>query len=310
VRVDLAAAEQFLRDRYGGEIGVVTPIARQGVWSSAYRFDRRGADFVIRFTPYVADLEKDRRAARFASAELPIPPVLEMGSAFDGYFAISPYIEGAHIDGLDEPGMRQVLPSLLATLDAMRRVDLSAFSGYGDWNSDGLGHFPGWRAMLLDVRSDRGGRGMPPWRQRLADSPTGAQAFDRAFDVFSSLAERCPEERHLVHADLLHFNVLVAHDRVAAILDWGCSVYGDFLYDLAWLAFWRPWFPAWSGIDFAREGLDFYRSRGVPLPGSDERLRCYQLHIGLGHQQWYASRGDWANLEKTARHTLAIAESE
>ncbi len=309
MRVELAAAEQFLRDRYGGEVGTVTPIARQGVWSSAYRFDRRGTELVIRFTPYLEDLEKDRLVAQLASAELPIPPVVDMGAAFDGHFAISPYIEGTHIDGLDERGMRRALPSFFAALEAMRRVDLSASSGYGGWNSSGHGEFPSWRAWLLDVRSDRGGRGMPPWRERLAKSPTGGELFDRAFDVFSALAKRCPEERHLIHADLLHYNVLVAHDRVTAILDWGCSVYGDFLYDLAWLAFWRPWFPAWSGIDFAREGRDFYRSRGLPLLGFDARLRCYQLHIGLSHQQWYASRADWANLAKAARHTLAIAEA-
>jgi thiamine kinase-like enzyme len=48
---------------------------------------------------------------------------------------------------------------------------------------------------------------------------------------------------HLVHSDLLHYNVLVAADRVTAVLDWGSSLYGDFLFDLAWLSTAR-WFRA------------------------------------------------------------------
>ena len=50
------------------------------------------------------------------------------------------------------------------------------------------------------------------------------------------------QERHLIHSDLLNYNVLVADGRISAVIDWGCAMYGDFLYDLAWFEFWAPWY--------------------------------------------------------------------
>jgi hygromycin-B 4-O-kinase len=67
------------------------------------------------------------------------------------------------------------------------------------------------------------------------------------------LVESCPEERHLVHDDLINRNVLVDGDRLSAVLDYGSSIYGDFLYDLAKLVFYRPWYAKWRRIDFAGE---------------------------------------------------------
>src|SRR5207247_2258152 len=85
----------------------------------------------------------------------------------------------------------------------------------------------------------------PKWSR----SPTGTAPFDEAFGVMAPLVERCPELRHLIHADLLNFNVLVEDDRIGALLDWGSAMFGDFLYDLAWLSFWWPFFPKWSQVD-------------------------------------------------------------
>ena len=61
-----------------------------------------------------------------------------------------------------------------------------------------------------------------------------------------ALAAGCPELRHVIHMDLLNRNVLVSEDgtRIEAVFDWGCSAYGDFLYDVAWFTFWAPWHPA------------------------------------------------------------------
>ena len=120
----------------------------------------------------------------------------------------------------------------------------------------------------------------------------------------------CPEGRHLVHSDLLNYNVLVDDQRIAAVLDWGSSLYGAFLYDLAWFAFWSPWYPAWERIDFALEARDHYAATGVAVPRFDERLRCYQVHIGLGAQAYNAFRGRWAELAATARRTLTVARAE
>jgi hygromycin-B 4-O-kinase len=93
------------------------------------------------------------------------------------------------------------------------------------------------------------------------------------------------------------------------VIDWGCSMYGDFLYDLAWFIFWAPWYPRWRNIDFQREAARHYESIGLAVPHFEERLRCYQLHIGLTGQAYSAFKLRWADLEATSRRTLEVARS-
>ncbi|MEA2582559.1 MAG: hygromycin-B 4-O-kinase [Thermomicrobiales bacterium] len=299
-------AETFLVVRFGAEVTDVEPMGG-GAWSKAYAFRRGGSDYVARFGAFPEDFAKDQLAGRYASPDLPIPVVTEIGRAFDGFYAISERSFGGFIDELDGEGIHAVLPSLFAALDAARSVDLSATAGYGPWDSTGRAPYPSWRAALLDIAADRPGDRGHGWRERLEASATGAERFDEALDHLRALAEFCPEERHLIHSDLLHFNVLVAGDRISAVFDWGNALYGDFLYDLAWFAFWSPWYPAWHGIDFREEAARHFAAIGLEVPHVEERFRCCQVHIGLDGQKYQAFVGDWEHLETTARRTLAVA---
>ncbi len=306
VGVSQATASDFLRARFGVEANSVVPLAH-GEWSSAYAFRRGEAEYVVRFSELREDFEKDALAARRDSAALPIPTIVELGEALSGFYAISERVPGAHIDSLGGVEMRRLLPALFLALDAARRVDLSATTGYGGWGSDGHAPHPTWKAFLLDVATDRPTRRTHGWRARPASSPTGSGPFDDAFEKMQRLLDPCPEERHLVHSDLLHYNVLAAGDRITAILDWGSSVYGDFLYDLAWLMFWSPWYPAWRSSDFRREAAAHYSSSGVSVPYLEERLRCYQIRVGLDGQAYSAIRGRWVEVDAIAQRTLEVA---
>ena len=68
--------------------------------------------------------------------------------------------------------------------------------------------------------------------------------FDQAQAALETIAEGCPDHRQLIHGDLLYGNVLDSpDDRITALFDWGNSLVGDPLYDIAWLIFWAPWHP-------------------------------------------------------------------
>lgn len=306
--VSAAQAAAFLVRRFGDEVREVAPVG-QGEWSRAYAFRRGGAEYVIRFGAYPEDFTKDRLAARYRSSDLPIPAVTQIGEAFGGYYAISERAFGDFLDELDAGQMRRLLPALFAGLDAARLADVSSTTGYGTWGADGIAPYPTWRAALLDVTADRPTDRTHGWRERLRDSLTGAGPFEEALGHLHTLVDSCPEARHLIHSDLLNRNVLVAEGRITAVIDWGCGMYGDFLYDLAWLLFWAPWYPAWQGIDFQREAMRHYEAIGLEVPQFEERLRCYQVHIGLAGQAYNAYKGEerWADLEATARRTLTVA---
>lgn len=308
-RVSAAEAEAFLIVRFGAGVTGIEPIGG-GAWSRAYAFRHDGAPSIARFGRYPEDFGKDRLAGRYASADLPIPTVTEIGEAFDGFYAISTRAFGRFIDDLDGEHMRSTLPSLLAALDAARSADLTATTGYGGWDPTGGAPYASWQAFLLDVAADRARDRGHGWRPLLEASATGAERFDEAFAHLQSLAAFSPEERSLIHSDLLHFNVLVAGDRISAVFDWGCALYGDFLYDLAWFSFWSPWYPAWQDIDFREEAVRHFAAIRLEVPHFAERFRCCQIHIGLDGQRYQALIGDWDHLERTAQRTLAVARGE
>jgi len=301
------AHRDFLRARFGPSARIA--VMRPGEWSVVYSVLTADADLVARFGAYDEDFEKDAYAGRYSSPRLPIPPIIEWGPALGGFYAIAPRMHGEHIDGLDEARMRSVLPSLFAAHDAMREAELPAQSGYGGWRANGRTSHVSWREWLLGFFNEPATRGAPGWRELLQNSPTEAAAFEEGYARLVQMVEYCPEERALFHDDLINRNVLVESDRISAVLDWGSSKYGDFLYDIANLIFYRPWFPAWQNIDFAAEARAHYDAIGLNVPRFDERIRCYSLRIALDGIAYSAFRGRWREVELRARRALEIARA-
>jgi hygromycin-B 4-O-kinase len=303
-----AAHRGFLRERFGP--GAEITLMRPGEWSAPYSVKTADADLVVRFGTYDEDFEKDAYAAGYSTAALPIPPILEWGPALGGFYAVAPRMNGEHIDGLDETRMRRVLPSLFGALDAMRSVDLPAGSGYGGWRANGRTTHRSWREWLLGFFNEPATRGAPTWRELLQDLPTVVAAFEEGYARLVQLVEYCPGERALFHDDLINRNVLVDGDRISAVLDWGSSKYGDFLYDIANLVFYRPWFPAWRNIDFAAEARAHYDAIGLTVPQFAERLSCYCLRIALEGVAYSAFRKRWDEVDLRARRALEIARRQ
>lgn len=303
-------ARVFLVDELGAAPGSIETL-RPGEWSRVYAIRRDANDLVVRFSRYREDFEKDQAVARWSSADLPVPPVLDIGEVHGLAYAVTPRVHGGFLEALDSSTLRALLPRLFAALDAARQIDLSAQSGFGLWTAAGGGQRPTWHDELLNV-----GEGVPPertagWRQRLEASPTGAGPFDEAQARMRKLVERCPEDRHLIHDDLLNRNVLVGDARINAVLDWGASKYGDFLYDVASLAFWNPWFPAWAKIDFIAEAARHYHAIGVDVPDLEARVRCYAVNIGMGGMAYAAWKGHerWDHLARIAARTLEFVRA-
>lgn len=304
--VDVTAASAFLRARYGGGITEVTA-AGSGEWSVAYAFRFGGKDLIARFGSEADDFGKDAFCARFATGSLPIPKVLAIHEALGGYCAISERVIGTYLDDLDAVEFRRALPSLFRAFDAAREAELSSTTGFGMFDATGNAPHATWREALL-APPPVSGR-MPEWRARLSTSAAGMAAFDRALARLGELVTFCPEERHLLHGDTINRNVFVGDARVTGVIDWGCALYGDFLYEVAYMSYWWPWYQQWREIDLIDEARRHYAGQVVDIAHFEERVAAYQIRTGLDGIVYTAWLGRASQLEWNVHRTLEIVDA-
>jgi hygromycin-B 4-O-kinase len=288
----------FLSNHLHSEITSIEP-TRQGEWSQTFSFCAGQQRKVIRFSAYDEDFKKDRFAARYSSPNLPIPQIEEIGEAFGRSFAISPYVDGEMIDNLPAERMHNAIPALMELLNALRAVDGSQTKGYGGFDANGNGAAPSWQAYLATMTPGAPSSRLSGWEASLAQNKGAQELYKAGRRRLLELIPFCPEERHLVHNDLLHFNLIIQEDRVAAVIDWGCALWGDFLYDLAMFAAWQFYYPAMAQIDIAQEALQFFEARHIALPHFAERLACYQIHLLLDSLAYNSWQQGQENLELT-----------
>jgi hygromycin-B 4-O-kinase len=301
--------QAFIHDHFGDRAGEITRLSG-GDWSQAYVLSVDGRQVVARFGSHGEDYRKDQIASGWASDELPIPKVLELDETRVGFFALSDRAEGDFLDELGDEQIKTVLPSLFRTMDAIYGIDISATEGYGNWTSDGHGPLRTWgEALLHKFGDDQPGHRTHGWRAALERSPGGTRAFDTALNVLEQLAERMPTERHVIHNDLLNRNVLVQGDKISGVLDWGNSMYGDYLYDAAWLLYCQPRYTSWPKLDLAGELRRHWEASGSVPDDLEARLLCYQIHVGLDAQSYAAYKGNWAQLRQNTEQTMKLVET-
>ncbi len=127
--------------------------------------------------------------------------------------------------------------------------------------------------------------------------------FELLKQVVNDSIPRC-----LIHGDLMNRNVLVDDAGIAGVFDWGCSCYGDHLYDLAWFEFWAPWHPELD-IPYLRSELERrWRDVGYSPENQATRLQTCYLHIGLDHLAYNAWLEDWPTLSATAEQMRGLVK--
>jgi hygromycin-B 4-O-kinase len=299
-------AQSFVTARYGCRATGLRPLGA-GEWSHAYAFtlDRRKA--VIRFGRHSEDFLKDQLMSAYGSADLPVPTVRETGRAGDGYFAVSDRAPGRLLNDLDGANMRAALPGLLRALDALRAIEVPVASGYGIWIPDGTAPAATWPQALLAVCQETAR--VPGWRVALAASPTGAAPFRAGYARPRELVTGLPQDRHVIHGDLVNRNVLINGATITAVIDWGNAMYGDYLYDAAWLIYWWPWFPAWQDIDIGRELRQHWDQHGGTPADLEHRLLTYLIHIGLDAMSYDAFKRRPDDLARNTARVLELART-
>lgn len=302
--IDSRQAQTFLTDTLKLDATAVEQIG-EGAWSRCFGFRQGDQDLAIRFGNYVDDFQKDQLAHRYATAALPVPAVLDIGEAFGGYYAISTRVHGIPLESTDANQWRALVPVVVDAMEAMRTADLSATSGMGGWGVGEKAPFDRWSQHLLTVTHDGPDRRTYGWRQKLATAPEDDATFTWGYELLQQVVTD-DTPRSLLHCDLINRNVLVDGDRLTGVFDWGCSLYGDHLYELAWFEFWAPWLPNLD-IPYLRATLEqqWCVVGYVPHNQAARLIACY-LHIGLDHLAYNAHLEDWATLRATAEQMRAL----
>lgn len=266
----------FLQEKYG-----VLPkdieVLEGGHWSQAFGFDSRGQRTILRIGQHREDYDADEAAFGYASDDLPIPLVFEIGEAFGRYYALSTRADGVFLESLDAAGWRATLPALWRALDHLRSCPPHP------------GARPDGREGLLAQLEDQPGGRVSGWSARMAPQSDIANLFSYGLATLRMLLARCPPICHVVHADLLNRNVLVDPDthELSAVFDWGCSIGVDFLYELAGITFWAQWYPSIDAVCIRDNAAHHYREIGLDVTDFDLRMEAYELHIGLVHMAYH-----------------------
>jgi len=306
--VDLEKARLFLGDYFGEAVSDVSLVG-EGAWSKAFGFLRDDRNFIIRFGKYAEDFEKDRYAATFTSTYLPIPKVLDVGSAYGGAFAISERHAGLFLERLDAESTVRLTPNLLRLFDALRDVPIDQ-DGSSEWPTNPARHLS-WEEWLCTSVEDDDNPRVGGWRGDLAKDAEIEELYVRGVKALNSRVKDCPRALHLVHGDLLNRNVLVSTDaqRIEAVFDWGRSVYGDYLYDVAWFTFWGPWHEGLRALDFRTVFREHTSDVGLDVSDYEERLACYELQIGLTHLAYNTVINDLVERDRVARRIDVVLAS-
>lgn len=75
--------------------------------------------------------------------------------------------------------------------------------------------------------------------------------------------------------------MLVDGPRLTGVFDWGCSLAGDPLFDVAWLGLWAPWHPGLAAVGWRDAALAHLGEQGVDLTDANERIAASQIHSVL-----------------------------
>lgn len=268
-----------------------------GMFSQAYRFETDDGAFVLRIGLTREAFEKDKLAYERLGHVVRIPRIDLIGSYSDGrFYCISEWQPGRILNGLSPDETRRLLPSLFNNLLAMSRIPVPSEIGFGILNGTGQARrqYATWAECIGAVDdfpllfTPRGDEVYKPWNELVETTVLDKALVQDARQRLDDLLPYLPNERCYVHGDFGFDNALAERDQLTAILDWAELRCGDWLYDLAYVAYHDE-----QRIDYVGAFRQWADATGLIIANLTERIRVYSLSIFLGNVFLNANRGRW-----------------
>lgn len=292
----MKAIVDFLQSIGHATVQTIQPLG-EGMFSRAYRFDTKDGSFVLRIGVSREAFEKDQLAYERLGHMVRIPKVSVIGAYTEGqFYAITNWQPGRRLDRIRRSTTLRILPNLFTSLLAMSRVPVPPETGFGILNGTGQSrrHYNTWAdfigaiddfAQTFLARSDEMYK---PWTELLTTTTLDKTLVHDARRRLTELLPYLPNARHYIHGDFGFDNALTDGYRLTAILDWAELRIGDWLHDLAYVAYHDR-----QGIDYIGAFRQWADANGLAVPNLSERIRANYLHIFLGNIFLEANRGMW-----------------
>lgn len=280
--IDKKLVKSFLKQDFSNEVSDLKTVVG-GEGSQAYSFNVGQEEYIIRINRhYNLGFKKDEYAyLNFASKNIPIPKIYKIGKMSNGYyFCISQKAKGVVLNSLRSDDVRKINDNLLDTLEAIHKVNTSNTKGFGKWNIEGQGENDSWQAKILSV--DEYVKATPEKPSLFETSFLEKDFWDKIYNRLLELLPNCLEERFLIHGDYGFGNILSDGKKITAVIDWESSMYGDFLFDVAWLSVWS------KSIDYEEIYWSHCVAKGIKIDNYRERILCYKLYICLRTFSFFA----------------------
>ncbi|GCE24184.1 phosphotransferase family protein [Dictyobacter kobayashii] len=242
--VEMPQILQLLASHFTTPIIDLAPV-EGGLISRTWSFQAGGEEYIIRFNKdnmLSSNLPKEQYLyQKLAPTGVPIPEILYTGRLGELYYAISRKAAGKMLAQLPLKDVEQLFPQLVEIMDAIHQIDISDTTGYGVFNYQGKSPAKSWRGVLLRVNKEEDDKDFfGKWHHLFEDSFLERPLFEEIYQHMRQLLIFCPEERYLMHGGLSVRNLLAQDGKITAALDWVDAMYGDFVYDIAYLDFWSP----------------------------------------------------------------------
>lgn len=257
----------------GMELAGYEPVS-EGEDSQAFAVRMGDEACIIRVNRSAKGFHKDAYCyRRFGSAELPIPEIIRIGRLDEeSCYCISRRAPGRTLQDLQASELPFATMSVMRIMEALGSVSVAGTSGFGPFDEYGKGRFASWRdyiASILDP-SDY------DWDSVLLPiSGHHQRRIAAALEEIEAFVPHCPEVRQLVHGDFGSNNVLTNDGAITGVIDWSEAMFGDPLYDVANMFFWRSW------LECMEVQARYIEEQHPEITERAEALRCYQLRIGL-----------------------------
>lgn len=256
-------------------------LLKGGEVSQVYAFRVGDRELVVKLRDSEEEYRKEAFVASLSEGtSVPVPKVERIGAWQGLFYLVSERAPGVLLSEYSQEEILQVLPNVFQVLEKVHHIQIPQ-GGYGKFDEQGQAEYAFWKEALLGQFDES----WYEWEDFKKIPQMADGAFEKLYSAFESSLCFISEERTLIHTDCSFDNICAKNGKISGLFDWEMAMYGDALYDIAWMDFWH------GEYDIAFSYRRWAKEKGIQYEHYKERILCYQLHFGLRTLAFYRKAG-------------------